>query len=137
MTEPSPGKSFADLKIDTANLYREELYTDLRAGTIRVLYPVKPDGSPDSDRKPLFTGQTQVVSQMGVIPIDGPIEASTLQEAIEQFGASTEAAFQRMIKEAQEYQREESKRIIVPKGPGSIPLTPPMSGKGNPGGLII
>lgn len=135
MAQPT-GKSFADIKFDTANLYREEMYTDLRVGTIRCLVPVKTDGSADPSRPTLFSCQTQVMSQMGTIPIDGPIDAANLSEAVEKFGPSAEAAFQRMIQEAQEYQREESKRIIVPKGPGAGPL-PPIGGKGNPGGLII
>ena len=135
MAQPT-GKNFADIKFDTANLYREELYTDLRTGTIRCLVPVKTDGSPDPARKTLFSCQTQIMSQMGVIPIDGPVPAETLQEATEKFPAAAEAALQKMIQEAQEYQREESKRIIVPKGPGAGPL-PPIGGKGGPGGLII
>jgi hypothetical protein len=33
-----------DFNLDTQNLYREESYTDLKAGAIRRLIPVKADG---------------------------------------------------------------------------------------------
>ena len=36
-----------DVQMDAANLYREESYTDLKAGTMRKLVPVKADGSDD------------------------------------------------------------------------------------------
>src|SRR5262245_10059225 len=35
------------MTVDTANLYREEVYSDLRAASVRVLSPVKADGSAD------------------------------------------------------------------------------------------
>jgi len=38
----------ADATMDAASLYREEIYTDRKIGTLRVLVPVKSDGSPDA-----------------------------------------------------------------------------------------
>ena len=32
-------------KMDSQDLYREDMYTDRRVGTIRVMTPVKPDGT--------------------------------------------------------------------------------------------
>src|SRR3989304_1967402 len=37
----------AELKVDTANLYREEMFTDLRVATLRRLVPVRLDGTDD------------------------------------------------------------------------------------------
>jgi hypothetical protein len=37
----------AELEMDAAQLYQEDVYTDRRIGTIRRLTPVKSDGSPD------------------------------------------------------------------------------------------
>ena len=34
-----------DLKMDAANLYREEIFTDRKVGTPRVMTPVKADSS--------------------------------------------------------------------------------------------
>ena len=40
-------KSVSEISLDRENLFREETYTDLRAGSIQVLTPVKVDGSVD------------------------------------------------------------------------------------------
>ena len=47
-----------EIKMDAANLYREESYTDLKAGSLRKLVPVKPDGTDDPSRPALFTSAT-------------------------------------------------------------------------------
>ena len=108
-----------ELKIDAANLYREETYTDLRIGSIRHLIPIKPDGSPDPERKPLFVAQTNAMTQAGLVPLDAPIDASNLQEAIEKFPDAVRAAMARLVETVRELQRQEASRIIVPKtGPG-------------------
>jgi len=112
---PSPD----ELKVDKANLYREESYTDLRIGSIRHLVPVKPDGSPDPERKALFVAQTNAMTQAGLVPLDAPIEASSLEEAIEKFPEAVRAAMARLVETVREIQRQEASRIIVPKtGPG-------------------
>jgi len=43
-----PEDRTTDPKMDPATLYREEIYTDRKVGTIRTLTPVKSDGSPDA-----------------------------------------------------------------------------------------
>ena len=57
-----------EIGVDTENLYLEEVFTDLGAGTIRRLTPVKTDGSADVGRDILFMGQAQVMSAMGPLP---------------------------------------------------------------------
>ena len=42
--------SAGELRMDTTSLYREEVITDRRIGSIRVLTPLKPDGSTDTCR---------------------------------------------------------------------------------------
>ena len=88
-----------DIAIDTANLCREESYTDLKVGTIQVLIPVKPDGSEDTTRMRQYIGQTQIMSQMGPMPLTGPIEAETLPEPIEKFGEPINDAVERLLDE--------------------------------------
>ena len=50
------GKTIAEentlehIKIDGSNLWKEENYTDLQVGSIRVLTPIKIDGSVDEGR---------------------------------------------------------------------------------------
>ena len=57
-----------DVKLDAAGLYREEVFTDRRAGTIRKLTPVTVDGAVDASRQVLFSGQTQLLTPAGVLP---------------------------------------------------------------------
>jgi len=46
-----------EINVDENNLYREEIFTDLKVATIRRLTPIRPDGSEDSARPVLFMGQ--------------------------------------------------------------------------------
>lgn len=104
----------SDVKMDMANLCREEAYTDLKTGSIRRLVPVKPDGSEDTSRKATFSGHTQVMSPHGPIPLQGEIEAETLSEAVEKFPQAMEDAMNRMVEEAQKLQQEQAKKIVTP-----------------------
>ena len=107
-------EKLSDVKMDTANLYREESYTDLKTGSIRKLVPVKLDGSEDTSRQAIFSGHTQLMSPHGPLPIQGAIDAKTLDEAVLGFPQAMEDAMNRMIEEAQQYQREQSNKIITP-----------------------
>ena len=107
-----------DIQLDTANLYREEVFTDRKAGTLRQLAPVKVDGSPDPARPMLFSGQTQLLTPGGVLPLGFDIEAATLAEALEKFPAAVHQALNDAIEEAREMRREQSSRIVVPEAGG-------------------
>jgi len=106
--------SMNDIAVDQSNLYREETFTDVKIASIRRLIPVKPDGSQDYTRKPIFIGITQLVSPRGPIPIQFPIEAKNLKEAMEQFPVYMNKTMEKMIEEAKELKRQEDSRIIVP-----------------------
>ncbi|MBW2543599.1 MAG: hypothetical protein JRF15_16065 [Deltaproteobacteria bacterium] len=103
-----------DIQVDRDNLYLEEVFTDLKVATLRRLTPVKPDGTPDETRPVLFHGQTQLMSQMGPLPVNCAIEAANLEEAMQKFPEAIAEAIERMIEEAKEMQRQEASRIIVP-----------------------
>ena len=77
------GARAGEARMDAASLYREEIYTDRAAGTLRVLVPVKPDGSADSARPTLFLGEAQILTNMGPLPISFEVDAKNLTEAIE------------------------------------------------------
>jgi len=102
------------LDVDRSNLYREEVFSDLRVCTIRRLIPVKPDGTEDKNRKTLYVGQTQLVSPNGPIPIQNVIKVKDLQQAFKKFPEAMQEAMERMIAEAKKLQQEENSRIIVP-----------------------
>jgi hypothetical protein len=103
-----------DIRIDTASLYLEESFTDLKVGSIRRLVPVKTDGSPDPARPVRFIGQTQLMSQLGPLPVQCAIEAATLAEAIERFPQAIKVAVDELVAEAREMQRREMSRIVAP-----------------------
>jgi len=114
-----------EITVDEDNLYREEIFTDLKVATIRRLVPIRPDGSEDSSRSVLFTGQTTLLSQAGPVPVQCQLDGTNLEEAMRSFPAAVNQAIERMIEEAREYQRQESSRIVVPGrdvGPGKITL---------------
>lgn len=117
-------KSLSDIRVDRDNLYREEVYTDLKIASIRVLTPVKVDGQIDTSRLVLYTGETQLMSQMGPVPVHAPIQAANLDEAIQKFPEAVNQAVERLMEEAREIQRREASRIVVPgqPPPGKITL---------------
>jgi hypothetical protein len=126
-----PAKSdLPEVNLDPAGLYREEIYTDRRAGTIRRLTPVTVDGSTDPGRPVLFSGQTQLLTPAGVLPLVFEIEATTLEEALRKFPEGVNAALEQAIDEAREMRREAASRIVVPEvgstgiGPGPAPGAP-------------
>ena len=107
-----------DLKVDAGNLYKEEVFSDLRVATIRRLTPVKADGSDDSSRDTLFSAETQLMTPQGPVPIHVPVEAKTLEEAIEKFSNAVQDGVQKLVEEARELRREASSRIITPAEAG-------------------
>jgi hypothetical protein len=124
-----------DVRLDPAGLYREEIYTDRRAGTIRRLTPVTVDGATDPNRPVLFSGQTQLLTPAGVLPLVFEIEADTLEEALAKFPDGVNAALEQAIDEAREMRREAASRIVVPDvgttgiGPGPGAAGPAGGGK--------
>lgn len=107
-------EKISDVKMDMANLYREEAYTDLKTGGIRKLVPIHLDGSDDSARGAIFSGHTQAMSPHGPVPIQGAIEAKTLEEAILGFPKAMEEAMNKMVEEAQRHQQEQASKIVTP-----------------------
>ncbi len=59
------------------------------------------------------------MSARGPLPINCPIEAKTLAEAMDAFPQAVQDAVERLMEEAREMQRHEATRIVVPgQGPG-------------------
>ena len=110
----------ADARFDTANLYREEVYTDRRVGTVRVLVPVKSDATPDTARPTLYVGQVSVMTPMGTLPISFELPGATLAEALEHFGEGARAAVDEAMTELQQMRREAASSIVIPE-PGAVP----------------
>ncbi|HSG65233.1 MAG TPA: hypothetical protein VLD39_09530 [Gammaproteobacteria bacterium] len=108
-----------EIKMDAANLYREESFTDRRIGTIQRLIPIKPDGSADAARAELFVGQTQVLTPAGALPLTFEIEAKNLADAVVAFGNGAQAALEDTMHRLEELRREAASSIIVPGAGGA------------------
>jgi len=107
-----------DVKMDATALYREEVYTDRAAGTIRVLVPVTRDGGADHTRPSVYIGEAQILTNMGPLPISFDIEAKSLGEAVSKYGDAAKEGVDRAVKELQELRRQASSSIVLP---GSTP----------------
>ena len=109
-----------EITVDQNNLYREETFTDLKVASIRRLSPINSDGSDDSSRAVIFIGETTLMSARGPLPINCPIDVTTLSDALEAFPRAVQDAVDRLMDEARELQRQEASRIVVP-GQGGAP----------------
>ena len=136
----NPQNRTADPQMDAASLYREEIFTDRKIGTIRRLTPVKADGSTDTAREVVYIGEAQILTQIGPLPLSFEIPARSLEEAVKQFGAATKQAIEQAMKELQELRRQATSSLVIPQpgagpfGPGGLPGGP--GGFGGPGGLL-
>ncbi len=118
------GKSAQDIDftIDQDNLYREESVTDMKVASIRKMTPVKPDGTDDESRSPVFIGSSQLMTQEGPLPIQAQLSATTLEEAIKEFPGAMKKSlnetierFRQMQQEQQQQQQQSESRIITPR----------------------
>lgn len=118
MTDPNQQLDFA---INTNNLYREESVTDLNVGSIRCFIPIKADGTKDENRETVFIGHTQLMSPQGALPLQAPIQAAQLEEAMKKFPEAMQRAMEEMMERARKMEAEQSReqqqddsRIILP-----------------------
>jgi hypothetical protein len=118
-----------ELRMDPNVLYREETYTDRRIGIIRVMTPVRRDGSIDLGRKILYVGEAQLLSPVGALPITFEIEATSLGDAADKFADGAKVAVERAIRELQELRREQASNIVIPDR-----MPPDLGGRGGPRG---
>jgi hypothetical protein len=124
----SPEEETAELKMDPTQLYREEVITDQRVGTIRRLTPVLVDGDVDAGRPTQYIGSAQIMTPAGALPLSFAIEAQTLEQAIDGFASAAKIALEQTVDELKELQRQASSSIVLPG-------MDPRAGGGAPGGL--
>lgn len=113
--------------MDAANLYTEEIVTDRKMGTIHVLTPITPEGAKDPTRAPIFTGEVQIMTQMGPLPISFDIPAASVAEAVAKYGEAAKEGVRQTLERLQEMRREAASKIVTPGSPGFG--VPPSSGK--------
>jgi hypothetical protein len=107
----------ADPKMDAQSLYREDIVTDRKVGTIRMLTPLKTDGATDTARPVLYMGEAQIMTGAGPLPISFEIEVATLAEAVEKFGEAAKDAIEKTVRDLQDMRRQQASSIVVPQGP--------------------
>ena len=129
MAQQPEGKSI-NLTMDAASVYREDVYTDRKVGTIRCLTPVKSDGTPDAGRKALYVGEAQILTPMGAVPVTFEIDAAGLEDAVKKYEAAAKEGVERTVREIQEYRRQAASSIVIPQGgAGGLPGMGGGSGK--------
>jgi hypothetical protein len=115
-----PGTRTSEAAMDAASLYREEIYTDRKVGTLRVLSPVKSDGTPDARRRTIFQGEAQLMTNMGPLPISFDIEADNLADAVAKYPEATKSGVERGLRELQEMRRVASWSMVLPPAGASL-----------------
>lgn len=103
-----------EIQVDKSNLYREDSFSDLKVASIRQLTPILEDGSRDPDREIKFIAETTLMSQRGPLPVQAPVDATSLSEALDRFPEAINQAVEQLLDQARELQREEASRIVVP-----------------------
>jgi len=113
-----------EIKLDAAQLYREETFTDRRAGTLRRLVPVDAQGRDDASRPVIYEGHASLMTPGGALPLQFQIDATSLDDALKQFPDAARQALEHTLEELRRLQREAQSSIVVPGaggGPGPIP----------------
>lgn len=124
-----PDDRMPDPTMDPNELYREEIITDRRVGTLRVLNPVSADGNTDPRRKTVYVGEAQIYTNMGALPLSFEIEAGNLAEAVAGYAQAAKDAVDRAVRELEDMRRQAASSIVIPRGgAGGMP------GGGMPGG---
>lgn len=120
----------SEARMDAADLYREEIFTDRKVGTIRVMTPVKSDGTSDPARKIVYVGEAQMMTSAGALPLSFEIDASSLADAIAKYGTAAREAFERTMRDIEELRRQAASSIVIPKaGAAGLPGGLPSGGK--------
>jgi len=101
-------------RMDAQDLYREDVYSDRKVGTIRVMTPVTAEGKPDPLRPTSFVGQAQIMTPGGMLPLSFEIPANNLKEACDRFADAAKVAFDETLKELQEMRRQQASSIVIP-----------------------
>jgi hypothetical protein len=119
--------------MDASALYREDIITDRKVGTIRRMTPVLPSGADDAARPTIYLGEAQIMTNAGPLPINFEIEGKDLGEAVEKFAEAAKEAVERTVRELQELRRQQASSIVVPGAGGGMGG---LGGLGGPGGKI-
>ena len=122
-----PGARAGQPTMDATSIYREEIYTDRAAGMLRVLYPVSSAGAPDPSRQTVYTGEAQLMTNVGPLPISFDIPGTTLAEAVANYADAAKEGVAHAMREIAEMRRQASSSLVIPQG-GALPPGGPFGG---------
>jgi hypothetical protein len=122
-----PGARTGQPTMDATSLYREEIYTDRAVGMLRVLHPVTTAGAPDAARSTVFTGEAQLMTNVGPLPISFDIPGATLAEAVANYADAAKEGVAHAMREIAEMRRQASSSLVIPQG-GALPPGGPFGG---------
>ena len=122
-----PGTRAGHPTIDAKALYREEIYTDRAMGMLRVLHPVSSEGAPDASRPTIYTGEAQLMTNVGPLPINFDIPGATLAEAVANYANAAKEGVAHAMHEIAEMRRQASSSLVIPQG-GALPPGGPYGG---------
>lgn len=100
-------QSIPEIELATDDMYRDEVFSDLRVGSVRRFTPVTPEGENDDSRPVIYHGQTSLQSPAGPIPLNFELDAKTLPEAMQAFPKAAQEEAGRVMKEIEEMQRQQ------------------------------
>jgi hypothetical protein len=122
-----PGARSGQPTMDGTSLYREEIYTDRAVGMLRVLHPVTSAGAPDPARSTVYTGEAQLMTNVGPLPISFDIPGATLAEAVANYAEAAKEGVAHAMREITEMRRQASSSLVIPQS-GALPPGGPFGG---------
>jgi hypothetical protein len=122
-----PGARTGQPTMDATSLYREEIYTDRAVGMLRVLHPVTSAGAPDAARSTVYTGEAQLMTNVGPLPISFDIPGKSLAEAVANYAEAAKEGVAHAMREIAEMRRQASSSLVIPQG-GALPPGGPFGG---------
>ena len=122
-----PGQRAGNPTMDATSLYREEIYTDRAVGTLRVLIPVNAEGLNDRMRPTIYTGEAQLMTSVGPLPISFDVPGATLAEAVANYAEAAKEGVAHAMRELAELRRQQSSSLVIPQG-GALPPVGPRGG---------
>ena len=128
------GMDDLDAQMDVNSLVREEIISDRRVGSLRVLTPIHADGTRDESRDIVFLGEAQIMTQVGPIPINFEIPGKTLAEAVANYGEAAKKGLHDTVERLREMRREAASQIVTPGMPG---FQAPPAGGASGSGLVM
>jgi hypothetical protein len=81
----------------------------------------------------VYSGEAQIMTNMGALPVSFDIDADNLADAVAKYGDAARAGIERTMKELQDLRRQASSGLIVPPAGAAAALTG--GGGGGMGGL--